>query len=67
MDRCCCRTLPSIVNEDVEAIFYALDDNANFKVCFVHRCFFIVFYCFIFLANSEILHQFFWVLSMLGI
>ena len=61
---CCCRTLPSIVDEDIEAIFYALDDNDNFKVCFIHQFLFIIN---IFLANSEILHQMFGVLSMSGI
>ena len=30
----CYRTLPSIVDEDIEATFHALDDNGDFKVHF---------------------------------
>ena len=31
---CCCKALLSIVDEHIEAIFYALGDNGDFKVCF---------------------------------
>lgn len=30
------RTLPQIADEDIEAIFYALDDSGDFKVS--HTC-----------------------------
>lgn len=38
----CCRTLPSIADEDIEAIFYALDDSGDFKVRFLTLIF---YYC----------------------
>ena len=53
---CCCRTLPSISDEDVQVIFYALDNNGDFKAHFVHR---FLTTANIFLAKSEILHQVF--------
>jgi hypothetical protein len=46
-------TLPSNVDEDIEAMFYALDDNGDFKVTIN-----------IFLANSGVFHQMLGVSSM---
>ena len=34
--------IPSIVDEDIEAIFYALDDNGDFKVPFPYTIFFVL-------------------------
>ena len=45
-----------IVEEDIGAILYALDNNGDFKVHFVHQY---LITCKWFLANSEILHHMF--------
>ena len=58
---CCYRTLSSIVEEDIEEIFYALDDNGDLKVHFLHRFLFIVN---VFLVDNELLHQMFGILSL---
>lgn len=57
-------TLPSIVDEDIEDIFYVVDYSDDFKVCFVHQFSNIVN---VFLAKSEILHTRLEYLSMSGI
>ena len=31
---CCPRTLPSIVDEDIEAVFYALENDGDFMAHF---------------------------------
>lgn len=31
-----CRTLPKIADDDMEAVFYALDDSGDFKVHYIH-------------------------------
>ena len=61
---CFCNTLPSIVDEHIETMFCAFDDNGEFKVCFLHWFSINVN---IISTNNGLLHQMLGVSSMLPI
>ena len=57
----CCKTLASLVDEDMKVIFYASEDNSNFKV---HFCATILTIINISSTNSRILQHMLGNLSM---